>query len=255
MASTSRRFHLVPESRASKSPQRSIERSAGSRLAWLDRFHPSRHWLPGRAYEFAKRALDLLLLPLTAPLWLPVLALCALAIKLESPRGPVFFMQSRTGQGGRRFRMFKFRTMVPNAEELKAEVQHLSTVAWPDFSLEDDPRQTRVGRILRKTSLDELPQLLNVLLGDMSLVGPRPTSFAPDTYSAWHTARLEVTPGVTGLWQVIGRGTTEFDERVRLDAAYIERRCLGLDLLLLFRTAFALLDRRGSRQVGPAHAN
>ncbi len=255
MASPNPRFFVVPSSQAAQAPQRSTERSAGSSLAWLDRFHPSRHLLPGRGYEFAKRSLDLLLVPLTAPLWLPLFALCALAIKLESPRGPVFFPQPRTGHGGRRFRMFKFRTMVPNAEELKADIQHLSTVSWPDFSLENDPRQTRVGRILRKTSLDELPQLLNVILGDMSLVGPRPTSFAASTYSTWHTQRLEVIPGVTGLWQVLGRGTTEFDERVRLDAAYIDRRCLGLDLVLLFRTVFAVLDRRGSKQGCPTRAS
>ena len=98
--------------------------------------------------------------------------------------------------------MFKFRTMVPNAEALKPALAHLNERPWPDFKITNDPRITRVGRILRQTSLDELPQLINVLKGEMSLVGPRPTSFAPSTYSFWHTYRLEVTPGITGLWQI-----------------------------------------------------
>ena len=151
----------------------------------------------------------------------------------------------RTGKGGRRFRMLKFRTMVPNAEVLKKELAHLNELQWPDFKITNDPRITRVGRILRKTSLDELPQLINVIRGEMSLVGPRPTSFAADTYDLWHTERLDVKPGLTGLWQIIGRGEMEFDERVRLDIEYIQRRCLRLDMQILAMTVLAVVQQRG----------
>ena len=120
--------------------------------------------------------------------------------------------------------MLKFRTMVQNAEELKASLQHLNILPAPDFKIPNDPRVTRVGKFLRKTSLDELPQVLNVIRGEMSIVGPRPTSFAASTYDLWHSERLEVVPGITGLWQVKGRGTMTFDERLRLDIEYIERR-------------------------------
>jgi lipopolysaccharide/colanic/teichoic acid biosynthesis glycosyltransferase len=165
-------------------------------------------------------------------------------VRLDSP-GPVIFSQVRTGQHGTRFRMHKFRTMVSNAEELKEELRHLSILPAPDFKLLDDPRITRVGRILRKTSLDELPQVINVLRGEMSIVGPRPTSFAPATYDLWHTVRLEVPPGITGLWQVQGRNETTFDERLRLDVDYIRRMSLFLDLAIIARTAAAVVRRAG----------
>ncbi|MBP8001548.1 MAG: sugar transferase [Chloroflexi bacterium] len=180
------------------------------------------------------------------PLLLPLFLLCALLIKIESPGGPVMFRQKRTGKGGRAFLMYKFRTMVPNAEALKKELAHLNELQWPDFKITNDPRITRVGRFLRKTSLDELPQLLNVFQGEMSLVGPRPTSFLPETYELWQTERLDILPGLTGLWQIIGRGSMEFDERVRLDVAYIERRCIWLDVQILFRTVTAVLQQRGA---------
>jgi len=135
---------------------------------------------------------------------------------------------------------------VPNAEEMKRELMHLNELQWPDFKITDDPRITRVGRILRRTSLDELPQLFNILKGEMSFVGPRPTSFHPDTYKLWHTERLDVVPGLTGLWQVIGRGTMEFDDRVRLDIAYVRRRSLLFDLVILMRTATAVLKQEGA---------
>jgi lipopolysaccharide/colanic/teichoic acid biosynthesis glycosyltransferase len=142
--------------------------------------------------------------------------------------------------------MYKFRSMVPNAEELKKELAHLNELKWPDFKITNDPRVTRIGNILRRTSLDELPQLLNVIKGDMSLVGPRPTSFAPDTYDLWQTVRLEVVPGLTGLWQIIGRGETEFYERLRLDIMYIKHRSLWLDIEILFRTVLAVIAQRGA---------
>jgi lipopolysaccharide/colanic/teichoic acid biosynthesis glycosyltransferase len=193
----------------------------------------------------AKRAFDLVFAVLLIPLVIPLLAVCALAIYIEDP-GPVVFRQLRTGLHGRRFRMFKFRTMVVNAEELKASLQHLNILPPPDFKIIDDPRITRVGRVLRKTSLDELPQILNVFKGDMSFVGPRPTSFAPQTYSLWHTERLEVRPGITGLWQVTGRNRMTFDERLRLDIAYVRSMSLRRDLAILLRTVFAAFSGTGA---------
>lgn len=196
--------------------------------------------LNGRAYLNAKRAVDIIIILMAAPLWLPVFLLSALLIKLDSPRDPVFFKQYRTGKNGRRFAMLKYRTMVTNAEELKASLASQNLLQWPDFKVLNDPRITRIGKLLRESSLDELPQLFNVLRGDMSLVGPRPTSFAAGTYELWQSERLDVTPGITGLWQILGRGKMEFTDRVRLDILYIENRCLWLDMKLLFRTVYSL---------------
>ena len=192
-----------------------------------------------------KRVFDLTLCLLVLPLLLVLMVLIALAIRIDSS-GPIVFVQLRTGRDGRRFRMYKFRTMVENAEELKASLQHLNILPPPDFKIIDDPRITRVGRFLRKTSLDELPQLLNVLRGDMSLVGPRPTSFHSDTYSLWHTHRLEAPPGITGLWQVKGRNSMTFDERLRLDIYYVENRSFLLDLKILFQTFTTVVGRSGA---------
>lgn len=196
-------------------------------------------------YRTVKRLVDLCVCALVLPLLLPVFAAVALAIRLDSP-GPILFGQWRTGRDGRRFKMYKFRTMVRNAEELKEQLRHLSIVPWPDFKVIDDPRITRVGRILRKTSLDELPQFINVLLGHMTLVGPRPTSFSADTYSLWHTARLEVAPGLTGLWQVEGRNAATFDERLRMDITYISSMTPLFDLKIILRTVPAVLLRKGA---------
>jgi lipopolysaccharide/colanic/teichoic acid biosynthesis glycosyltransferase len=196
-------------------------------------------------YDRAKRLLDLVVCLLALPLVLAVLALCALAIKIDSP-GPVFFFQLRTGRGGHRFRMFKLRTMRADAEKLKEQYAHLNLLTYPDFKIAHDPRITRIGGILRKTSLDELPQVFNVLKGEMSLVGPRPTSFTAETYRLWHTARLEVQPGITGLWQVSGRNELDFDDRLRLDIAYIRERSFALDCRILLRTFGAVLSRRGA---------
>jgi lipopolysaccharide/colanic/teichoic acid biosynthesis glycosyltransferase len=196
------------------------------------------------AYLVTKRFLDLLLVVLFMPLLLPVFAVCVVAIRLDS-RGPATFTQLRTGRNGRRFRMYKFRTMVKNAEEMKASLQHLSVVPWPDFKVPNDPRITRVGRFLRATSLDELPQLINVLKGDMSLVGPRPTSMGLDKYDLWHTRRLDVRPGLTGLWQIQGRNTTTFDERLRLDDQYIRTMSLSTDVRILVHTVGSMLGSKG----------
>jgi lipopolysaccharide/colanic/teichoic acid biosynthesis glycosyltransferase len=192
-----------------------------------------------------KRVFDLMVCVLLLPMALVAMALVALAIRIDSP-GAIVFVQMRTGRDGRRFKMYKFRTMVQNAEELKASLQHLNILPPPDFKIIDDPRITRVGRFLRRTSLDELPQLVNVLRGDMSLVGPRPTSFHSSTYSLWHTQRLEAPPGITGLWQVTGRNAMTFDERLRLDIFYIENRSFLLDLKILFQTFTTVLGRSGA---------
>lgn len=216
-----------------------------NQLEWMARIGGNQPLLGKKSYLIAKRILDLGVVLLSSPMWGPLLMLCALAIKLESPGSSVWFSQLRTGKGGRRFRMYKFRTMVPNAEELKKKYAHLNELQPPDFKITNDPRITKVGKILRKTSLDEFPQLLNVLLCDMSLVGPRPTSFASETYALWHTERLDVQPGLTGLWQVVGRASTEFDQRLRLDIAYIENRCLWVDVQILIRTAGAVVQQRG----------
>lgn len=213
---------------------------------WLQTVRPDRRILTGRAYRVTKRLMDITIVLLAAPIWLPPLLLAALAVKLENRRAPVLFSQFRTGVGGRPFRIHKLRTMVPNAEELKHELAKRNERRWPDFKIDHDPRITRLGALLRKTSLDELPQLFNVLRGDMSLVGPRPTSFGADTYALWQTERLEVMPGITGLWQVIGRGRTEFVARTRLDIAYVQRRCLLVDLLILVYTVPEVVFQRGA---------
>ncbi|MBI5950847.1 MAG: sugar transferase [Chloroflexi bacterium] len=213
---------------------------------WINAFDPKKRFFQGRSYLFAKRAMDLVLVLLSAPFWIPLLGVLAVLIRVTSPGAPALFTQYRTGKGGKRFRMYKFRSMVPNAEALKEKYAHLNELQWPDFKITNDPRVTRVGRILRKTSLDELPQLINVLKGEMSLVGPRPTSFGAETYKLWHTERLDVKPGLTGLWQIVGRAQLEFDDRLRLDIAYIERAGLLFDIVILFRTVAAVFQQRGA---------
>jgi lipopolysaccharide/colanic/teichoic acid biosynthesis glycosyltransferase len=213
---------------------------------WIKRFDPNKRFLKGQAYLLAKRLMDLSLVVITIPLWLPLNGIIALIIRITSPGEPVIFKQLRTGKGGRRFYMYKFRTMVPNAEELKSQYAHLNELQWPDFKITNDPRITPVGKFLRKTSLDEIPQFFNILKGEMSLVGPRPTSFGPETYELWQTSRLDVKPGLTGLWQIMGRAQLEFDDRLRLDIAYIERASLWLDINILLRTILAVFESRGA---------
>ena len=214
------------------------------RTPWYERYAETRRLEEG-SYLVLKRGFDLVVCLIALPLVLVVLGLCALAIKIDS-RGPVLFHQDRTGQGGRRFRMYKLRTMVRNAEELKQKYMDLNELSWPDFKITNDPRVTRVGRFLRRSSLDELPQIFNVLKGEMSLVGPRPTSFGARTYRLWHTERLQVKPGLTGLWQVSGRSELDFDDRLRLDIAYIRCRGFVLDVKLLLLTVGAVLGGRGA---------
>ncbi len=200
---------------------------------------------PSPTHLRVKRMVDVVLCLVALPLALPLMGVIALVVRLDSP-GPVVFSHLRTGRHGARFKMYKFRTMLQNAEELKPSLAHLNILPAPDFKVPNDPRITRVGRFLRTSSLDELPQLWNVLRGEMSLVGPRPTSFAPSTYELWHTARLEVAPGITGLWQVSGRNEMTFDERLRLDIAYIRTMSLWLDCKIMLITVLSVLRRSGA---------
>jgi lipopolysaccharide/colanic/teichoic acid biosynthesis glycosyltransferase len=199
----------------------------------------------GKHYALAKRGFDIGVCLMAAPLVMPVVLMCAVAVRCSSP-GQIFFRQKRTGQGGRSFEMLKFRSMVADAELQKAALKESKGISGPDFKLEQDPRITRVGSLMRKTSLDELPQLWNVFKGDMSLVGPRPTSFGIETYQRWHAERLEVKPGLTGLWQISARGDLDFDYRVRLDISYVRQRSLLLDLWILLRTAPCVIAQRGA---------
>jgi lipopolysaccharide/colanic/teichoic acid biosynthesis glycosyltransferase len=208
--------------------------------------HPvEARFLTFNTYRVLKRTMDIVLSLAALPLSIVVIALCAIAIKIDS-KGPVFFHQFRTGKSGKRFKMYKLRTMVKNSEELKAQYMHLNELTYPDFKITNDPRITKVGKFLRKTSLDELPQLINVLLGNMSWVGPRPTSFSSETYKLWHTARLECKPGLTGLWQVSGRNELDFDDRLRLDIAYLRNQCLWLDFQIILRTFGSVFSGRGA---------
>ncbi len=213
---------------------------------WLIQFDPKKHVFTGQTYLWVKRFIDLFLVIVSAPFWLIVVAAIWLIIAVASPGAPAVFSQLRTGKGGKRFVIYKFRTMAPNAEDLKKQYAHLNELQWPDFKITDDPRTTKIGRFLRKTSLDELPQLFNILKGEMSLVGPRPTSFGVETYQLWHTERLDVPPGLTGLWQIVGRAQSEFDDRLRLDIAYIDHACIRLDFAILFKTILAVFEQRGA---------
>lgn len=193
-----------------------------------------------------KRAMDIALILLVSPALLVLGAIIGVAIRMDSP-GPVIFEQGRVGKGGRRFTAYKFRTMVEDAEERKAELAALNEADGPIFKIRNDPRMTKVGRLLRRTSLDELPQFWNILRGDMSIVGPRPpTPDEVERYEHWHRRRLEVTPGLTGLWQVLGRSDTSFDEMVRLDIYYAENWSPGMDLRIMLQTIPAVLSGKGA---------
>ena len=178
---------------------------------------------------------------------LPLLLFAAVSIKLTS-RGPVVFGQEREGLGGRRFLMYKLRTMVPEAEGQIATLRAHSEQDGPAFKMSRDPRVTTIGRLLRKWSIDELPQLLNVLTGDMSLVGPRPLpTHESRCCELWQRRRLDVTPGITGIWQVRGRNRVSFDEWMRMDIEYVDKRSLWQDLRLMWATIPAVISCRGAQ--------
>lgn len=214
-------------------------------IRWISRYDPDRCLLKGHAYLIAKRIMDILLVLISLPIVIPLMLIIMWILKHEFPGRKAIYKQCRTGKGGKRFWMYKFPTMVPNADELKPLLIHLNVLEPPDFKIPEDPRVTRIGKILRRTSLDELPQFWNILKGEMSLVGPRPTSFTSDAYKIWQTERLDVLPGLTGLWQITSRGQTNFKERLMIDIAYIQHRCLLVDMIILVKTVTAVFKGKG----------
>jgi exopolysaccharide biosynthesis polyprenyl glycosylphosphotransferase len=193
-----------------------------------------------------KRTFDVLVGALIVVVGLPVWALIALAVKLGS-RGPVFYSDPRIGLGEQEFRMLKFRTMVEGADRQKAALERSNEAGGVLFKIRDDPRVTRVGRLLRRLSLDEIPNVVNVLRGEMSLVGPRPLPIRDfERMEPWHRRRYHVLPGMTGLWQIAGRSDLTFDDLVRLDFYYLENWSVWLDVTILFKTPFVVLGRRGA---------
>jgi len=193
-----------------------------------------------------KRVIDLVLASTAMVILSPLLGVLLVAVRLDTGTSPVF-VQVRTGRGGRRFRMYKLRTMVGDAEKRLADIIHLNEVQWPMFKMRNDPRITRLGRFLRASSLDELPQLLNIIKGDMSLVGPRPPlPHEVATYTRDQARRMSVLPGLTGLWQVSGRADCSFEQAVQLDLHYIDHYSLVLDLAIMLRTFAAVLRHKGA---------
>ncbi len=196
--------------------------------------------------RFGKRALDIAGALVALILAAPIVALIAALIRLES-RGPVFYKSVRVGRGGRPFTFYKLRSMVKDADRKRHKIAHMNEADGPIFKIARDPRITRVGRFIRTTSLDEIPQFYNVLIGDMSLVGPRPP--IPEEvaqYEPWQLRRLDVRPGITCLWQISGRSRIGFQEWMRLDLEYIKHQSFGLDLKILLRTIPAVLSREGA---------
>lgn len=201
---------------------------------------------PSQSDRILKRALDLAIVVLAAIPALIIGAVIAVAIRLDSP-GPIIYASPRIGREGQRFMMYKFRSMVVGADEQKEALLDLNEADGPLFKIKDDPRLTRIGRFIRRLSLDELPQFYNVLLGQMSLVGPRPPlPEEVESYKPWHRQRLAVVGGLTGLWQVSGRSDLTFDELCLLDIYYIENWSVGLDVRILLQTIPHLLSRRGA---------
>jgi lipopolysaccharide/colanic/teichoic acid biosynthesis glycosyltransferase len=195
-----------------------------------------------------KRAFDIAFGLMISACFLPVISVIALIMKITNPREPIFFSQDRAGLGGKSFKIHKFRTMVVGAENKIAELRKLSEQDGPAFKLKNDPRITKLGRLLRSSSLDELPQLWNVMKGDMSLVGPRPLPIEEaEKCLQWQRRRLDVTPGLTCIWQVKGRSSVSFAEWIRMDVEYIRRRTFFHDLSILLMTVPAVLFRRGAR--------
>ena len=194
-----------------------------------------------RIYLFFKRVIDIFGSSFGLIILSPVFLIVAIAIKVEDSNGSILFSQKRVGQSGREFNMYKFRSMVSNAEELKAKLMEQNEMSGPMFKMKHDPRITKVGKFIRKTSIDELPQLINILKGEMSLVGPRP-SLPKEVvkFEPWMLERLEVKPGLTCYWQVMGRNDIDFEDWMKLDIKYVHDRNLFLDIKLIFKTFFVL---------------
>ncbi|MCK4774095.1 MAG: sugar transferase [Candidatus Krumholzibacteria bacterium] len=197
-------------------------------------------------YAVTKRAFDLVVGTLMLILLIPILPLIAVMIKLDT-RGPVFFKQDRVGEGGKLFKFYKFRSMIHEADGSKASLIELNEQDGPVFKIRSDPRITSVGRFLRRSSLDEIPQIFNVLKGDMSVVGPRPPLPSEVVnYQPWHMGRLAVRPGITCLWQISGRSQIGFNEWMRLDMEYLKTRSFRTDLLIFLKTIPAVIARKGA---------
>ena len=197
-------------------------------------------------YEIIKRLIDIICSFMGLLAFSPLFIIIAIIIKFTS-KGPVFFSQKRVGKYGREFDMYKFRSMVVNAEELKEKLAAQNEMSGPMFKMKDDPRVTKVGKFIRKTSIDELPQLWNVLKGDMSLVGPRP-SLPKEVaqFEDWMHRRLEVKPGLTCYWQVSGRNNIDFEDWMKLDIRYVEERSLFVDIKLILKTIFVLFGDKNA---------
>lgn len=197
-------------------------------------------------YEVIKRLIDIACSFLGVILLSPLFIIIAIIIKITS-KGPVFFSQKRVGKNGKEFNMYKFRSMVVNAEELKEKLAAQNEMSGPMFKMKDDPRVTKVGKFIRKTSIDELPQLWNVLKGDMSLVGPRP-SLPKEVaqFENWMYRRLEVKPGLTCYWQVSGRNNIDFEDWMKLDIKYVDERSTFIDIKLIFKTVFVLFGDKNA---------
>ena len=197
-------------------------------------------------YEIFKRGIDIIGAGSGLLLLSPVIAIVACAVKFTS-KGPIFFSQKRVGKNGKIFDMYKFRSMVVNAEELKEKLAHQNEMSGPMFKMKDDPRVTKVGKFIRKTSLDELPQLWNVLKGDMSLVGPRPSlPKEVKQFEKWMYKRLTVKPGLTCYWQVSGRNNIDFEDWMKLDISYVDDRNLWIDIKLIFKTILVLFGDKNA---------
>ena len=199
-----------------------------------------------RVYEICKRTIDIIGAGLGLILLSPIIAIVACAVKFTS-KGPVFFSQKRVGKNGELFEMYKFRSMVVNAEELKENLEDQNEMSGPMFKIKDDPRITKVGKFIRKTSIDELPQLWNILKGDMSLVGPRPSlPKEVEQFDNWMFKRLSVRPGLTCYWQVSGRNNIDFEDWMKLDIKYVEERNFWIDIKLIFKTVFVLFGDKNA---------
>ena len=193
-------------------------------------------------YRTIKRIFDFVAALIAVIILSPVFLIIAIAIKINDPHGPVFYTQERVGKDGCHFRMFKFRSMVTNADELLEKLKAQNEIKGAMFKMKNDPRITKVGRFIRKYSLDELPQLLNVVGGSMSIVGPRPPlQYEVDEYTDYDKQRLMVKPGATGMWQVGGRNDLDFDQMVELDLTYINERSIWLDLKIMFETVKVMI--------------
>ncbi|WP_281658721.1 sugar transferase [Halobacillus sp. Cin3] len=198
-----------------------------------------------KSYFFTKRSIDIVFSLLALLVLFPFFLIICIIIKLEDSKGPILFSQVRVGKKNKHFRMYKFRSMVSNAEELKEKLMEQNEAEGPVFKIKDDPRVTNIGRFIRKTSIDELPQLINVLKGDMSLVGPRPPlPQEVEQYSAYEKQRLDVTPGLTCYWQVSGRSNIGFKEWVELDLKYIKNRSIIVDFKLIMKTVIVLFGSK-----------